>query len=351
MAATSNSGWKQSGVSGRSGGSQLLSDLRAAKRDWSARLLVPDARRIRATALRQAVVASPSANVQAIGIGFKVAAGRRTDQLAVRFYVRLKLLDSDLSPNEMIPQTIAGLPTDVEEVGLVSPQVAGVNPRRRVRPVQPGCSVGFAETDPQNAMAGTLGAIVADADGYYVLSNNHVLADQNRLPFGAPIYEPGLLDGGDPGADQIAEMTAYVPLDTEQPNAVDCAIARLTDGNASAEVLRVGFPTGLGTAAIGMSVAKYGRTTGFTRGIVDSVDTDMQVAYDIGTLVFQGQISITSTDGRPFSSAGDSGALLLEPSTNQAFGLLFSGNDKVTFANHLSDVLDACEVSLVLSDD
>lgn len=339
-------------MSGRSDSTQLLSDLRAAKSDWSARVLVPNAKRVRATALRRAVVAAPSANVQAIGIGFKVAAGRRTDQLAVRFYVRMKLLDSDLSAGETIPRAISGIPTDVEEVGLISLLAVRppVNPRRRLRPVQPGCSIGFAEADSQDAMAGTLGAIVADADGYYVLSNNHVLADQNRLPFGAPIYEPGLLDGGDPDADQIAELIAYVPLDTEQPNAVDCAIARLLSDSASAEVLRLGYPSGLGTAAIGMSVAKYGRTTGLTRGIVDSVDTDMQVAYDIGTLVFHGQISITSTDSRPFSSAGDSGALLLESTTNQAFGLLFSGNDKISFANHLSDALDACEVSLVLSD-
>jgi hypothetical protein len=328
-----------------------MSDFQQAKRDWSARLFVPDAKLVRATVARRSVQTKPSANVQAIGVGFKTTAGRLTDSLAVKFYVRMKHLLSDLTAGDAIPETIGGLPTDIEEVGLITPlSGAASNPRLRLRPVRPGCSIGFAEAD-EDDMAGTLGAIVQDSQGLYLLSNNHVLAGENRLPFGAPIYEPGTLDGGDPERDQVAELTAYVPLDTNQPNAVDCAIAQLLDESmASASILRLGYPTGVGSAAIDMSVAKSGRTTGLTRGVIVSVDTDMQVAYDIGNLVFQGQIAISSTDGRAFSGAGDSGSLIVEQTTGQAVGLLFSGSDVISFANHLSDVMDACDVTLVVPD-
>jgi hypothetical protein len=330
-----------------------LSDFRDAKREWSSRLLVPDRKLIRATAQRRPIQATQSANVQAIGIGYKVTSGRVTDALAVKFFVRMKHLAADLTTTEMLPSSIAGLPTDVNEVGLISPlsvHMGSLNARQRLRPARPGCSVGFAEADPQELMAGTIGAVVADADATYLLSNNHVLADQNRLPFGAPIFEPGLLDGGDPEQDQIAELTAYVPLDTESPNVVDCAIARLLDESlATADILRLGYPAGVGSAAIDMSVAKSGRTTGLTRGVVVSVDTDIQVAYDIGNLVFQGQIAIESTDGGAFSDAGDSGSLVVDLTSGQAIGLLFCGSDTIGFANHLSDVLSVCGVDLVVA--
>jgi len=47
--------------------------------------------------------------------------------------------------------------------------------RRLRRPLEPGLSVGQGQD-----MAGTLGAIVEDTHAFYVLSNNHVLADVNR---------------------------------------------------------------------------------------------------------------------------------------------------------------------------
>ena len=71
----------------------------------------------------------------------------------------------------------------------------------------------------------------------YVLSNNHVLANESGidpngqkivgLPPGSPIYQPGLLDGGNVATDQIAQLTRWVDLDASNPNnAVDGEIAR-----------------------------------------------------------------------------------------------------------------------------
>ena len=89
---------------------------------------------------------------------------------------------------------------------------ANPNPKTRLRPAPPGCSIGFKDPSNMFTMAGTFGGLVRDGSGLYVLSNNHVLADENKLPIGSPIFQPGLLDGGNPATDQIASLTRFIPL-------------------------------------------------------------------------------------------------------------------------------------------
>ena len=76
-------------------------------------------------------------------------------------------------------------------------------------------------------MAGTFGAVVEAGGTRHILSNNHVLANENRLPIGTPIFQPGLLDGGDVATDQIAELARFIAIDPDGPNVVDCAIAEV----------------------------------------------------------------------------------------------------------------------------
>src|SRR5205085_9651524 len=112
-----------------------------------------------------------------------------------------------------------------------SPTTTMPNPKTKIRPAQPGCSIGFRDPNNQFIMAGTFGAVVKDGDGQYVLSNNHVLADESRLQPGAPIFQPGLLDGGDPNTDQIAALTRFIKLQALATNHVDCAIAKVLTTN------------------------------------------------------------------------------------------------------------------------
>jgi hypothetical protein len=95
-----------------------------------------------------------------------------------------------------------------------------------------------------------------------------------------------------------------------------------------------------------MPVEKFGRTTAFTSGTISSIDTDVKVGYDLGTLIFQGQILITNQGAKPFSAAGDSGSLILEQSSGKAVGLLFAGSASHTIANHIDAVLTALNVRL-----
>jgi hypothetical protein len=324
-------------------------DLRSAKAEWSQRLLrakpVEEAQSVRLFTAASGV--APDQNVVGVGVGEQVVDGKPTGVMAVKFFVRVKYPESELSRTTLLPKDIDGLPVDVEETGLFRRFAPMPNPKTKIRPAQPGCSVGYRDPANQYIMAGTFGALVQDNAGKYILSNNHVLADENRLPAGARIFQPGLLDNGNPNTDQVAELTRFVPL-SAAGNKVDCAIAKVTSaGIVSPAVLHIGPPAGTAVAAIDMAVHKFGRTTSYTVGQIKSIDTDVTVNYETGNYTFHEQIIIVGSASHPFSDAGDSGSLILQRGTNHAVGLLFAGSKSHTIANHIADVLQALKVTLV----
>jgi len=300
-------------------------DLRAAKQDWSEKLLPRVGRDISsARAVMAPISPAPEVNVVGVGIGEKLVDDKATGVRALKFLVRSKYPETQMSAAHLLPKSVDGLPTDVEEVGLfrrfvtkrpprkpaARPAPAAAppmpDPRQRFRPAQPGCSVGFQDPAGQFLMAGTFGALAKDDNALYVLSNNHVLADEGRLPLGSPIYQPGLLDNGNPATDQIAALTRFIPLQAGVMNRVDCAIAKpLKTSLVSRNILFIGPPQGVGPAAIDMVVHKVGRTTGYRAGRVTSVDTDVTVQYETGAFTFESQIIIVGLNGQSFSDAGD----------------------------------------------
>lgn len=303
-------------------------------------------------ALTSAISPDPDLNLMGVGVGEKLVDGRRTGIMSVKFLVRAKYHENHISEEHLLPTSIDGVPVDVEEVGLfrrfnAPAGAAAIDPRTRIRPAQPGCSIGFADPTNQFKMAGTFGALVQDGNGVYILSNNHVLADEGQLLLGASIYQPGLLDGGNTVSDQVAQLTNFVALQAGLANQVDCAVASvLNPSDVSSAILQIGPPQGAGAATVDMTVQKFGRTTGYTAGQITSIDTDVTVQYETGNFTFGGQIIIVGLDGQPFSGAGDSGSLIVERDTNLAVGLLFAGSSSHTIANHLTDVLAALNVTL-----
>jgi S1-C subfamily serine protease len=327
---------------------------------------------VRARAPRQrhvwAVHAHPEHNVVGVGIGRKIKRGRPTRTRCVRIYVERKIPRDTLPPELILPKRFGDVVTDVIETGRLRAYVPGMTAgQKRLRPARPGCSIGFQFADSQVGpviMAGTLGALV-EADGTrYILSNNHVLANENLLPVGSPIFQPGLLDGGDPTTDQIATLERFIPLKADEANAVDCALAALVDANfVSSTILpKVGRLKSAEPidAAEGMRVEKTGRATGYTTGSVFEVAYTGKVQFELGMLTFENQVLIRGDQGA-FSNGGDSGSLVVDCETGRATGLLFGGVsqfDKATglllggvppftIANHLSDVLETLNVRLV----
>ena len=334
--------------------------LRVAKQAAAERLL-PSKHIASFSALSASTSPEPSRNLVGVGIGEQISGGKHTGIMAVKFLVRIKYPDNQIPDSDRLPTQVNGQPVDVEQVGTfrrfmspatgAAPALAMPNPRKKLRPARPGCSIGFKDPANQFIMAGTFGALVSKGQKRFILSNNHVIADENKLPIGAAIFQPGFLDAGSPPNNgPIAKLTKFVQIKFGGAlNQVDCAIAQLDSTSlATNEVLFIGPPKGKTSAQIDMVVHKFGRTTGFTVGRVTSVETDVNVEYEGGVATFDNQIIIVGLSATPFSAAGDSGSLILERSTNKAVGLLFAGSSTHTIANHIGDVLKALSVTLTI---
>lgn len=349
-----------------------ISDLVEAKSQMSSAFLRPSVAPLGVRAFRALAATAKTQNVVGVGIDEKYVNGAPTGIKAVKFLVKSKAPPSSVLKSQMLPKSVNGIVTDVEEVVSLVPFAAKKaasapvpstmpNPRVRYRPIRPGSSIGFQ--DPANVfvMAGTFGLLVKDATNInYILSNNHVLANESgvdaggakrvELPVGSPIFQPGLLDGGRPSTDRVAELTRWVDLRADRSdNKVDGAIAKLTPQNGgSPTILYIGDPKGAAAATVDMIVHKFGRTTSYRAGWVSSVTFDVVIPYDVGDVVFQDQVAVRGLNGVPFSAAGDSGSAILERSSNKVVALLFAGatNGSLTFGNHISDVLAQLKVKL-----
>jgi hypothetical protein len=226
--------------------------------------------------------------------------------------------------------------------------------RKRHRPLRIGSSVGH-----YRITAGTLGCFVRGrADGAtLILSNNHVLADENRAKAGDAVLQPGPLDGGK-ADDAVGKLAAFVKLKRVGANLVDCAVATVSDSvkfNATT-LSGIGKLAGRGAAFLdeGTAVAKVGRTTGTTRGRVTAFELDnVIVTYDAGDLRFDNQLEVEGAEEDGFSDGGDSGSLIVDED-GRAVALLFAGGDiggangkGLTYANPIGSVLDALKVDLL----
>jgi hypothetical protein len=298
-----------------------------------------------------AVRAAPIHNVVGVGIGRKIKGGRLTKTRCLRIYVEHKIPLAALPDELLLPESVGGVVTDVIETGRFRAFLPVASQgQNRLRPAMPGCSIGFQFVDALGGLinAGTLGALVEANGVQYILSNNHVLANENALPIGSPIYQPGLPDGGNVATDRIATLARFVPLSSAGPNLVDCAIAQIDDGAVTSTILpKIGRLTGPEPidAADGMRVEKTGSKTGYTTGSVADVSFSTSVGFETG-FNFEDQILIKRAGGA-FSDAGDSGALVVDVATGRATGLLIGGTPEFSLANHIGDVLGTLNVTLV----
>ena len=244
---------------------------------------------------------------------------------------------------------------EVRYVGRILKMETPATLQKTRRPLVIGCSIGHYKIT-----AGTLGCFVKSrADGQrWILSNNHVLANENNARAGDAILQCGKLDGGTIAADSVGKLVAFKSLDPQRINFVDCAVAS-TKNSISIRLRKLGsFGDLAGVAppvtAIGIAVKKVGRTTGQTTGRITAFELDnVVVEYDIGNIRFDNQIEIEGDGSEPFSAGGDSGSLIVSNDL-AAIGLLFAGGDQggsndmgLTYANPIQVVLDTLKVDLV----
>jgi|3_EtaG_2_1085321.scaffolds.fasta_scaffold00090_48 hypothetical protein len=282
-------------------------------------------------------------NVVGTAIGEKWVNGTSTGKDAVLVFVQKKFskrgVINKYSTDEIIPSELDGVPTDVIEVGIITKETGH---RGKVRPVQPGYSVGH-----KGITAGTIGGFFRDKDGDPVfLSNNHVLANENSAKNGDLIYQPGPLDNranlnnvGWPNPvtnlPYIGTLKRFVRL-RGNGNSQDSAIAKIHPSLIRDGLISDIYPTinkrlqGFSAPKVGLQVQKEGRTTGYTTGRVMGLHATFSVGYDFGPAKFNNCVVLSN-----MSKGGDSGSIIFDMNM-KAVALLFAGSPRVTIANPIA---------------
>jgi hypothetical protein len=227
--------------------------------------------------------------------------------------------------------------------------VAGIlpadkGPNHRIRNPHFGVSGGnVRDITSRYCCSGTLGAMVVGNGISYVLSNNHVLALQDKAIVGDDISQPGLIDNNCRAATTVADFKAAAALGSN----VDAAVATLVTGAMAPDgyIEDIGVPSSVPrNPAIGLLVAKSGRTTGYTTGKVSSTSMTVNVSYSTEcgssssiTVRYLNQVAVT---GPKFSAGGDSGSLIVTNDINrQPVALLYAGGGNSTIGNPIGEVL------------
>lgn len=236
------------------------------------------------------------------------------------------------------------------------------NRKRQSRPIKLGTSGSNVESMDISGIflfccGGTLGGLVEKDGIQYVLSNNHVIARGNSGKKGEAILQPSYLDQSCPASDEDMDTVAHltsrkkVRFGLNKRNKVDVAIAEVVPGavQTNGEIVHIGVPgTNPVEAVSGLQVKKSGRSTGLTRGFVESVGNTVDIpdfpldcaGDEIRLARFTNQIFVRGIDG-PFEKPGDSGSMVYQDVDQcpAPVGLLFAGNGEVAALNPASTVL------------
>jgi len=300
-----------------------------------------------------AVSARPMNTVTGTEAGIALGITKGTRKSDYRLAVRLQRRFLEGLPNlhERFEQRAKG-EVDIQYIGRLQKRQMPWHQMRQ-RPLLLGCSVGH-----HKITAGTLGAFVLHGRTRrtVILSNNHVLANEDLGKVGDAILQPGPYDKGKARTHEVGTLLNFVKLKSSG-NLTDSAIATLGkdipyDGST---LTGVGKLAGLRPSPIdvGATVMKVGRTSGLTRGRVTAIEVDnVVVGFDRGELSFDSQIEIEGADEEPFSRPGDSGSLIVDED-RRACGLLFAGGDVggtnakgLTYANDLATVLQQLKITM-----
>lgn len=283
------------------------------------------------------------ANVRGIALGYKKIKNINTGVKCITVFVIKKVCEYMLNKQDIIPKRYRGIMTDVVEADVMKINTL----TNRVRPVTGGYNIGQAF---KMASSGSYGCIVKDENNMYILSCNHVIADENKAPIGSPILQPAVRHGGQYPNDVIAYLYGFIPLNfktpTETPeNVVDCAIGRIVDLNlVSPLITYVGQIKGIKQPSIGLGVEKVGALTEYTTGTIENTDGSILIDYGEGKECLFKNLILT----KKMSIPGDSGTLLLDFLEN-AVGLIIASNNVNTACNSINEVLSALKVEIVTS--
>src|SRR3989475_3294839 len=244
------------------------------------------------------------ANVVGVAIGNKMIRGRETDERCIVVFVEAKKPEAQLRHWDVVPKTFGNVRTDIVETGrfhaLRSEQAIDLERTKRTRPAPGGVSIGHVQIT-----AGTLGVLARRNGRPVLLSNNHVLANQNAGRVGDPILQPGPADGSRL-QDTVARLVDSVPIQFKEREpgpiarflarlfapllrAAGWGLKRLPSGGSdlvrapgaqpiepplvAPEILRIRRGRGAKEPVLGLQVPKNGRQTPGAQGRITAVDS------------------------------------------------------------------------------
>ncbi|MGY1685008.1 hypothetical protein ACI8AK_05410 [Geodermatophilus sp. SYSU D00867] len=293
--------------------------------------------------------------VRTVGLGAKLVAGEPTPQVSLQILVATKRPLSERNPEEVIPAEMAGVPTDVIEVGdlyvVAEPDTKDCREEdtAKSRPLEGGIQV-----EPRHGWTdiatGTLGCLARTTDTNQVVmsSNAHVLADEDDH-VGDTVGQPIMCSVCSARcSDPVGKVLRF----KKTPH-VDAAIATVDAGITPAtQIKEIGAVAGtrpITPEQVGsdhIPVQKRGRTTRCTFGTVVgwiADPTEMKnhngsvnrVATDFPTVLVR-------TPSKCYILDGDSGSVVVDED-RKVVGLNFADNKDGRFGF-------ACPIQFVLNE-
>lgn len=267
--------------------------------------------------------------VQDVGVSFRYKDKVKTQEMVIRVTVAVKLPLEEIAPEDRVPATIAGIPTDIVEARpkrLTACTHKGDNrdDHKRRDFLAGGISISNPTNDGLGPSPGTLGCIAfftnpEDADdpdnGPVLLSNHHVFCNgglENDTEVAHPIYRYCSCKHNVVGH--------VIDFDVD----LDCAIAK-PNGALPVKNTIVDIEGGIQGVAdlvdamfavtVGDLVKKRGKRTRLTHGSVIAVSASTK------------RMQIESTSDVCFNLSGDSGSVVLD-SDNKVVGLIAEGAEE-----------------------
>jgi hypothetical protein len=264
---------------------------------------------------------SPS-NVLAVGTS------QRTKR--VRIYVQ-----SEVAPGvEKIQKKFGAFDTEVIEIGRFERLHQGPASGKAIGP---GFPIRFDTTAPNvNPRAfGTWGATVQCEDSYFILSCNHILAVNGRVPDGTRIVsgELAATNGKSVAFATFLGEGYFVEIGRNTISPADCALARLRKNRIPKKFV----PVAPIEFRAGMKVKKNGAVTNETEGTIVDASADVSVSYSFGTFRYNDQILIRG-DGDEFAWDGDSGSVVTDKKSGRPIAMVFAEAGEYAVACPLSTV-------------
>lgn len=225
--------------------------------------------------------------------------------------------------------------------------------------------------------AGTLCALALNANDKLVgISCNHVTGGCNTASVGTPIVVPGIQDVS-PDHHEIAviglhdstgAMSQGLPQVFDISNNSDIAFFAITEPDLMTSMQGFGdkaydTPTSFGRITEGLRVKKWGRSSELTYGEITRIVTEPEsVEYNVvsyygptssqvfkGRVYFDSLIEVESIGINPFSTGGDSGALVVsdQGKVEKIVGILIGGNSHKSYVLPLKAVLNRHNMRLL----